>query len=96
MPRGTPGNPPPGQRARLPQGARREPGKREPGPAGTGEGRTIGVMAGSRPGRYLVAAAPPAKALCLPQLLLEWLVNPDAPAIAQPDRHRYGGQGRER
>jgi hypothetical protein len=78
MPGGTPGSPPPGQRARPGQGARREPGKPGPGTAGTGEGRTSAVMAGSRPERYLAAATPPAQALCWPQLLREWLAGPDA------------------
>jgi hypothetical protein len=78
MPGGTPGKPPPGQRARPPQGARREPGNPGPGPAGTGEGRTGGVITGSRPERYPAAATPPAQALCWPRLLLEWLADPDA------------------
>ena len=68
---GSSGKPSPGQRARPPRGARREPGRPEPGPARTGEGRTSGVLA---------AATPPGQALCWPQLLLEWLADPDAPA----------------
>src|SRR6266704_2838778 len=63
------GKPSHGQRAQAPQGMRRESGKPEPVRAGAAgrarDGRISSVMAGSRPERYLVAAAQPDEAHAL-------------------------------
>src|SRR5215831_12804333 len=65
---GTQGKPSAGQRERLSQGARRESGKAAPPPGAEGRAaqrHSDGLATGSRPERYLVAAAPPAEAHAL-------------------------------